>query len=618
MNWKTAMKQKVLRDRAKADFQRYLLSIVPPFHAPTDPAAWRRKARQLRRQALAQVYLRGYSRAVIDARPRVIWGEVLKPDAPYVIRKLRYEIYPDYWIPALLYEPLRLRGKVPVVFNPNGHHAGGKAVDYKQIRCANIARRGLLALSPEFIGMGELQADVPHDNQAHLNLTGMAGVGLFYLTLKKGLDVLLAHPRADRRRVCCTGLSGGGWQTIVLSALDPRVTAVVPVAGYTAMRTRVLHAEDLGDMEQMPPDLTTVLDYQDMTAMLAPRPLLQIMNVKDDCCFRTDRTKPVIVDAIRPTYRAFGAADKLTWHSNEDPGTHNYGADNRAQFYTFINRHFGLNAPERDIHGPDEIYPESELEVGLPDNQQTMLTLALARERRLARRRRTPRTAAERRALRERLAEVIRLPRVAARVRKIAGDRRGAALHLMRVGPWQVPIAARVWPGGSAELVIEDWGRAGHADPPPARGQSVFIAEITGTGENAVPPRLLQAAEAAGVRALGIQVAQILACAQWARRQAGVRKLQLRGHGAFSAFAALLAAALQPNLFKQLSVTWEIMRLRYLMQWPRTYESALPLFCFGLLEVADVPELLALLEGVEFKAIGRQTIGESCGCGPCG
>ena len=42
--------------------------------------------------------------------------------------------------------------------------------------------------------------------------------------MKYGLDILLDHPLADVTRVAMTGLSGGGWQTIVFSALDPRIT----------------------------------------------------------------------------------------------------------------------------------------------------------------------------------------------------------------------------------------------------------------------------------------------------------------------------------------------------------------------------------------------------------
>ena len=108
-------------------------------------------------------------------------------------------------------------------------------------------------MSTEFIGMGELMADRQHDSLAFLDVTGMAGVGLFYLAMSKGLDVLMSRPYTDKKRVGMTGLSGGGWQTIVLSALDERVTLSVPVAGYTATRKRNNCDGDLGDNEQAPP-----------------------------------------------------------------------------------------------------------------------------------------------------------------------------------------------------------------------------------------------------------------------------------------------------------------------------------------------------------------------------
>ena len=55
------------------------------------------------------------------AKTRVVWIEVLKPDPAYIIRKLRYEIYPDYWIPAHIYAPTKLAGKVPVVGAAGAH-----------------------------------------------------------------------------------------------------------------------------------------------------------------------------------------------------------------------------------------------------------------------------------------------------------------------------------------------------------------------------------------------------------------------------------------------------------------------------------------------------------------
>lgn len=575
---------------------------LPAFVAPTDVAKWKREARGLRKRALAEVYLKGWPASVVKAKPRVVWGEVLRPDPTYVIRKLRYEACPDYWVPALLYEPTKLTGKAPVMINPNGHHAGGKSADYKQIRCANLARRGIIAMNTEFVGMGELQADISHNNQGHLNLVGLAGVGLFYLALRKGLDVLLSHKHADKKRVGCTGLSGGGWQTIVLASLDERITLAVPVAGYTALKTRVDCDEDRGDLEQMPPDMATVLDYQLMTAMLAPRPTLHILNNKDDCCFQTERTRPVIYDAVRPTFEAMGVGDRFAWHGNSDPGTHNYGADNRAALYRFLNKHWNLSAPETDIHGERDIIPESRLNVGLPEKQHTMLTLALDREKLLARKRKTPRTRGERASLRRRIADVLRLPRYDAAAKAIPSDKESITLDL---GAWTLPAAvyADTKPA-RAEVVIEDGGPGQYR---PAAGLSCYSISPLGLGASCISGGLGTLMESTGQRLLGVQVAQTLAAARWVKKQTGKERIELQGHGRTAWLVALLTAALEPALFCRLTITWEISHLRYLIQWPEAYNSHPALFCFGLLEVCDTPQLHALLEGVELHHPGRCT-----------
>jgi hypothetical protein len=212
-DWGKAQQHRMLGGRAEEQLKTFLRGVLPKFTAPKDISKWQRKVPELREVVLKTVYLRGFPARTLAQRPKVVWQEVLRPEAAYAIRKLRYEIYPGYWVPALLYEPAKLQGKLPVVLNSNGHHSGGKAADYKQVRCINLAKRGMLALNFEFIGMGQLQADAKHDNMAQLNVTGLSGVGLFYLAMNKGLDILLDHKNADPTRVAMTGLSGGGWQT---------------------------------------------------------------------------------------------------------------------------------------------------------------------------------------------------------------------------------------------------------------------------------------------------------------------------------------------------------------------------------------------------------------------
>ena len=601
--WRSACQKSVLGQGGPQQVAKMVRGSIPPFRPCTRPGEWRRRAEQLRRQALSKVYLRGWPEGILETPPRVVWGEELRPHPAYVVRKLRYEAAPDYWIPALLYEPTGLAGRAPAVLNPNGHHSGGKACGYKQARCINLAKRGMLALNCEFLGMCELEGEAPHCDFALLDHAGRAGVGLFYLAMSKSLDVLLAHPKADPARVCMTGLSGGGWQTIILSALDPRITVSVPVAGYTGMRARVGCMADVGDLEQAPVDLTTVFDYQDMTAMVAPRPMLQILNEQDDCCFQTARAKPVIHDAVRPVWEAFGAGEAFECHNNQDPGTHNYGADNRAQLYQFLNRHFGLDSPETDLPFEDEIYPEAELRVGLPPERKAMRGIALERARRLVAGLALPCTAASRRRLRKTLAKVLRLPRYPLRLPP--GPKR-AGTWLLPAGPLKLPVSGVVRAKARrARLVIADGGRASCREFEPLPGESLFAADILGSGENAVDGGLLMMLDCAGRRTLGVRVAQVLACSDFAAAKADIERIEITAVGMNSGIAAVLAAALRPERF--CAVTANELPDSYLAIYERGLDHLLwqQSFCFGLLEVADILHIVSLMDGVELRRPGR-------------
>jgi len=596
----------MLVGQAEDQLKTFLKGVLPKFTAPKDIPKWESKVPELRKAALDTVYLRGFPECALADKPTVVWQEVLRPDATYTIRKLRYEIYPGYWIPALLYEPVELQGKLPVVLNANGHCSGGKAAIYKQARCINLAKRGMLALNFEFIGMGQLQADSRHNNMAQLNVTGTSGIGLFYLAMKKGLDILLDHENADLTRVAMTGLSGGGWQTIVLSALDSRITASIPVAGYTSLRTRLDHPEDIGDLEQVPVDLAAILDYQHMTAMLAPWPALLILNEKDDCCFQTARTRPVIYDAVLPTYKAYGAADFFETYNNIVPGTHNYEADNRSQLYRFLNKYFGLDTPLEDLHQDQEILSEQALYVEMPIEQETVQHLAMVRARRLARDKHLPKDRHNKDVLRQRISAILRSPSFSVTQRRMR-EFGTVQAYALEMGGLTVPVFfSRSRHGDSTQLIVADQGaRRARCNQEILRRNHVFKADIFGTGENLYGSSYQLLVESAGYRLLGIQVEQVLACARFAQEQIRVAKVDMVAHGMISSTVILLAAALEPNLFQNLTVHGNISSLTLLVEKPINYEDAPSLFCFGLLEVTDIPQLVGLLEDVRFHQPDR-------------
>jgi dienelactone hydrolase len=344
--------------------------IVDGTAAPPKPASnaqeWTSEAQRLRHHLL-EVAFHGWPQEWVNSAPKFEDVGVIETGGGYRIHKLRYEIVPGFESAALLYEPDHVSGKVPAILNVNGHVGPlGKAVEYKQKRCINYAKHGILALNLEWFSFGELaQKGNEHSFGAHLDLVGANELGIFYLEMRRGLDYLYDYPGVDRKRIGVTGLSGGGWQTITLSSLDERVTATNPVAGFASLRSRVEAKRygDMGDIEQSATDFLQGADFPHLVALMAPRPTLLTYNAEDNCCFRAGLVKPLVYDAVRPFFTLYGKQDLFDWHENRDPSTHNYQLDNRLADYRFFGKQFGIPIDNEDGVAP-EIKSYDELVVG--------------------------------------------------------------------------------------------------------------------------------------------------------------------------------------------------------------------------------------------------------------
>jgi hypothetical protein len=574
--------------RGMDDVQAYIdlrLAAVPD---AGNVAEWEKIAAKMRADTLSKVVLRGEAAKWAQAPTTVEWMGDLEGGPGYKLRKLRYEAVPGLWIPAILYVPEKLSGKAPVHMAVNGHDGNGKAAEYKQVRCINLAKRGVISLNPEWFAMGQLRGPgYNHSLMNQLDLCGTSGLAPFYLSMKRGLDVLLSIENADPARVAVSGLSGGGWQTIFISSLDERVTVSNPVAGYSSFKTRVHEGKDLGDSEQTPCDLATTADYAHLTAMRAPRPTLLTFNGKDTCCFEAGYALQPLKDAALPVYRLYGKEGNLASHVNHDPGDHNYGQENREAFYRFVGEHFfpgDKTFDPKEIPCKDELKTLQQLSVDLPAGNATFLSLAKSLAADLPR------------ASSAKLADVVKAKTFRATAEK-AGTEGRATFWRLKMDEFTVPAVefAPANPKGTT-VIFSESGRATLAadvDRLLAAGQRVIAVDPFYFGESKIEKRdwlfaILVAAT--GDRPLGIQAGQIAAIARWAGSPVTVSAV-----GPRASLVALVAAALEEKAIAGLELKKPYGSLKEILESGMGVDKAPELFCFGLLESFDIPQLTALV-----------------------
>jgi hypothetical protein len=221
-----------------------------------------------------------------------------------------------------------------------------------------------------------------------------------------------------------------------------------------------------------------------------------------------------------------------------------------------------------------------------------------------------PKTAAQKAALRKKLAAVLRLPEYDAAFSSVKEDR-GEALWSLAAGPWTLPVTVTAGrAGGEPALTMGDAGRAAPMPLPIIQKGTHYAIDTLGAGTAGAAPMSIMAIDATGQRYTGIRVAQVLAAARAIVRREKTPRVHLISDGWNASFICLLAAAIDPGLFATYTTYGSFPTLRYLMDWGMNYEHAPSFFCFGLMEVADVPQIRALMEGVVYRQPGRSVIAD--------
>jgi len=597
--------KEVVQSPAVADFQvrQYIVDHTAPAPvAPANAAAWTAEASRLRQHLLNDVIYHGWPKAWVDASPKFEEVAVIQGDG-YRIHKLRYEVVPGLQSAALLYEPMNMSGRVPAILNVYGHVGRfGKAVEFEQKRDIALAKHGILSLRLDWLGYGELSSDLgDHFFAPQLDLIGVNEVGLFYLEMRRGLDYLYNHPNVDRNRLGMSGLSGGGWQTILLSSLDERVKVSVPVAGFSSLRSRVEVKDfgDMGDPEQSATDLLKDVDYTHLIAMMAPRPTLVAYNGEDDCCFRAGIVKPLVFEGTKPFFKLYGKEDSFQWHENRDPGTHNYQLDNRLAAYRFFTQQFGLPLIANEDGVAADMKSYDELTVGLPKDNLTILTLAQRIGGEIQRGSGS----------REELKKVVRY--TAADIKQVwpvgitknNGLQTQSLLFEMNNGLTANGIWLRAIDGSDSApvtIVLNDKGKDASAELVSSlvnSGQQVLSFDPTFAGstwKTGYPYLFAQMINGVGERPIGLQAAQLIRIAQWAAQSAHGSKVRVEANGIRSQLDGLVAAAIEPQLFSEISIHSGMKSLRYALDLPVLFDASPEIFCLDLYKEFDIDSIAAL------------------------
>ena len=620
-------KSVVSPDQIRTEISEYIQQLIPSYNVP-DRTTWEHQASALRQEILDKVVFRGVPHEWIDWKAETMWEDTLEVGPGYQIRKLRYHALPGLWIPALLYEPIQTQAKMPAILNVNGHVGPpGKSTDYEQLRCINLAKKGVLALHPEWFYFGELAGeDYKHNRMAYLDLCGISGLSTFYLAMRGGLDVLYDYPSTDLNRVGMTGLSGGGWQTIILSALDERISLSVPNAGYIDLKNRIDYRSDIGDLEQNPTDLVSIADYTYLTGMLAPRPTLLLYNQKDDCCFVAERAESAVYHPAIPFFQLFEKTADFVYYENKDPGTHNYDLDNREQFYRFVKKHYALlDSTESEIPSEAELLTAEQLTVGLPEGNANFFTLAKTYLESLPKYPvpMTDDTEQEQwqESARLRLQQVLRLSPLADD--GITADQllERESRNSVKIERYQLRTTDQLtlplmvfYPdqlqhqNQNIVIALADGGQTQMKDriqKEISLGNTVIIVDLLFIGESVPagisPWQYAMLIATVGKRPLGIQVRQLQLLVEWVCQKYQVPQISLQSQGWNSGIVVLAASGLSPGRVKRINATEALVDLKVLINQHLDYENYPALFCFGLLEEFNVPELMALSSQVEIQ-----------------
>lgn len=314
-----------------------------------DRGAWEKRKAELQQAFRARLGLSGFPKRPASA-PRLT---ALRKYKDYTVQNFSLETLPGVFICGSIYRPTKVKGRIPVVFNPDGHFDSARYRVDGQLRAANLARMGMLSVSYDLFGWwGESELQVMRHThfRSHVQPLQVHNATMLF-------DWILSLPEADTSRVAITGASGGGSQTMLMTALDDRIKVSVPVVMMSSFFAGGCPCESGMGIHLCAGGTNNV----EIAAMAAPRPQLVISDGQD-----WTRLVPVNdMPFLRRTYGFYGAQSGVRDVHFGNEG-HDYGMSKRQAMYAFLDEQFGLKGA--GLRNGEGIYPETGVVIEPHDN----------------------------------------------------------------------------------------------------------------------------------------------------------------------------------------------------------------------------------------------------------
>ncbi len=245
------------------------------------------------------------------------------------VRRIYYRIWPDVYANGLLFMPKQLdRKPAPAVLCPHGHWTGGNSHPVVQKRLLVLAKKGYVVFSPQQNHYEDLPLGISHQT-----------VGIW--SNMRAVDFLQTLPEVDDGMIGCCGCSGGGLQTQMLTALDPRIKASV-IAGYTCESREIMFIKGNHCGCNHFPGYMKYTDHPEISALGFPVPILYLTMNDWTRHFRT-RNFP----AVEKLYAENGFPGQAA--CSYEPTQHTYDRSKREKTYRWMDRWLrGIEAEEPD------------------------------------------------------------------------------------------------------------------------------------------------------------------------------------------------------------------------------------------------------------------------------